>query len=345
MKQHPSARKIALRTISALALISTIGLTWLWLSVTQEEVEFTNGPLTLRGTLLAPRFGTDLSAVVLVHGSGAASRKSLMPYAWIFASKGYAALVYDKRGVGQSGGDALESEQFNFENLAGDAASGYRLLQSHDRIKPDRVGYLGVSQGGWVAALAAHQVDEPAFMVMISASLSTVAEDRIYGREALIRHLGLNTAEVAEARELMARDHQVTRTGLGFPELQASWRQYASTDWFRAARLPENPQRLDDPHRVWERTVLDFDPRPMLDQIDSPILWIFGDQRLDRFSPVALSLSRVAAAQAVGKPWAIMQFEGAGHTLELDGGNPIETIVEVRLPLILDLFEWLEGID
>lgn len=79
-----------------------IGLwgSWLWVSVTEEAVEFRSGDLVLSGTLLSPRWEDATPAIVLVHGSGEVMRKSLVLYAWLFAVKGYAALAYDKRGLG-----------------------------------------------------------------------------------------------------------------------------------------------------------------------------------------------------------------------------------------------------
>jgi len=113
-----------------------------WLSTEQEEVAFQSGDITIRGTLLSPRFGREAPGVVLVHGSGQTSRNSTMLYAWIFASQGYAALAYDKRGVGQSEGGSNEWDEFSVGDLASDAAAGYRYLQSLIEVDPERVRIL-----------------------------------------------------------------------------------------------------------------------------------------------------------------------------------------------------------
>jgi hypothetical protein len=113
-----------------------------WLSTDQEEVASQSGDITIRGTLLSPRFGREAPGVVLVHGSGQTSRNSTMLYAWIFASQGYAALAYDKRGVGQSEGGSNEWDEFSVGDLASDAAAGYRYLQSLIEVDPERVRIL-----------------------------------------------------------------------------------------------------------------------------------------------------------------------------------------------------------
>ena len=58
--------------------------------------------------------------VVLIHGSGEEDRGGLRSYAKIFVRNGYAALIYDKRGVGKSGGDPDAWRRFSFDDLAGD---------------------------------------------------------------------------------------------------------------------------------------------------------------------------------------------------------------------------------
>src|SRR5262245_38479207 len=67
-----------------------------------EEVEFVSHGARLSGSVVFPRDGQIHAAVVFIHGSGEAARD--MNWARRFASEGIAALVYDKRGVGKSGG-------------------------------------------------------------------------------------------------------------------------------------------------------------------------------------------------------------------------------------------------
>ena len=343
MRKVVKIGKRVVLSIFAILALPALGAGWVWLSTEQEEVAFQSGVITIRGTLLSPRFGSAASGVVLVHGSGQTSRNSTMLYAWIFASQGYAALAYDKRGVGQSEGGSNEWNEFSLDDLASDAAAGYRYLQSMAKVDPERVGFFAASQGGWVVSLSANRVESPAFMVMASASVSTIAEDRLYGREAQIRYAGFGSEAVAQGLELMRLDHQVTRSGTGYEELRAAAAAYHGTDWYRAINPDlETPLPADAPYRLWERTILDFDPRPLLGAMTSPVLWVFGDPALDRFSPVNLSLNRVQQAKASGMPYDVIQIENVGHTLELEGDRDMQTLVQVRVPLIWRMFRWLD---
>jgi hypothetical protein len=109
-----SLKKLAKKhgiTLACLLLILFGYAGWVWYSIIAEDIEFHSDAGIIRGTLVYPRFKENTPGVVLVHGSGATSRKSMMPYAWLFAYKGYAALAYDKRTDLASGGAALESLQ------------------------------------------------------------------------------------------------------------------------------------------------------------------------------------------------------------------------------------------
>jgi pimeloyl-ACP methyl ester carboxylesterase len=328
-------------TLVILAL-PALWCSWKLLSISQENIEFKSGNLVIRGTLVSPRFSKSLPAVVLVHGSGPTSRKSTILYAWIFASQGYAALSYDKRGVGKSDGGENEWQEFILDDLAADAAEGYRFLQSRSNIDSEHIGFFGASQGGWVVSIAASHVESPAFLIMASVSFSTIAEDRLHGREAQTRHEGFGEDAINQAIELLKLDHQVTRTGKEYEKLMAAFGQYHDSAWLKSIYPNLQPLPVDDVHREWERKILDFDPQPYLKKIKAPVLWIFGDPELDRFSPVNLSISRVKQAQTSGMPYKIIQIDKVSHTLKIDGSSEFRSFVQIKIPLLWKLFHWLD---
>ncbi len=75
----------------------------------EEEVSFTNGDTTLSGTLVLPLTKGSHPAVVLVQGSTSNLRSQSRTMADFFALNGVAALIYDKRGSGNSTGDWRKS--------------------------------------------------------------------------------------------------------------------------------------------------------------------------------------------------------------------------------------------
>lgn len=93
-------------------------------SVVSRDVTFQDKAVTLAGTLLLPATPGRHAAVLFLHGSGPEGRWANRYLAQKFAQNGIAALIYDKRGVGQSTGDW---QKVGFDALADDAipASDY----------------------------------------------------------------------------------------------------------------------------------------------------------------------------------------------------------------------------
>jgi alpha/beta superfamily hydrolase len=85
-----------------------------------------------------------------------------VPLATEFAARGIAALVYDKRGTGQSTGDWRTSP---FEALAEDAAAGVANLRNRPDIASSLVGIWGGSEGGWIAPAVAARDSQIAFVI------------------------------------------------------------------------------------------------------------------------------------------------------------------------------------
>src|SRR5262245_56628845 len=67
-----------------------------------DEILFVSHGDRLSGSLVLPRQQPIRAALVFVHGSGKQTRN--LALAERFANAGIAALVYDKRGAGKSGG-------------------------------------------------------------------------------------------------------------------------------------------------------------------------------------------------------------------------------------------------
>jgi dienelactone hydrolase len=122
------------------------------LAVRQFDVRFPNGRTTLAGTLTIPPGSGPHPGVVYVSGSGDTLREESHWLDSLFIPHGIAVLAYDKRGVGQSGGaypgDLATTE--TIAALAGDAAAAARFLAGQAGIDRSRVGFYGLSQGGWI---------------------------------------------------------------------------------------------------------------------------------------------------------------------------------------------------
>jgi uncharacterized protein len=148
-----------------------------------EDVQFPSHGATLSGSIVFPEKQPAHAALVYIHGSGKQTRN--LALAERLAREGIATLVYDKRGVGKSGGD-YEGEQNvsekNIALLADDAVAALTRLSSHPSLKGVRLGFAGISQAGWIAPLAAEKTKLARFLVMWSGPVSKVSEEDIYSK-------------------------------------------------------------------------------------------------------------------------------------------------------------------
>jgi len=147
-----------------------------------EEVEFQSNGVTLAGSIAWPDQPAT-AAVVFIHGSGKQARN--LDLAKRFAENGIAALVYDKRGAGKSGGEYEGNQSVSGQNiqlLADDAAAAFDALAGKPALAGVPVGFTGISQAGWIAPLAALSRPRASFLVLWSGPVSKVSEEDIYSK-------------------------------------------------------------------------------------------------------------------------------------------------------------------
>lgn len=308
--------------------------------ITERPLRWTNGAMGLAGTLLLPATPGPHAAIVLAPMSTDAPREAYRQQAEFFVSQGLAALIYDKRGVGESKGDTRET---GMTDLADDAVAAVRLLQQTPGIDPKRIGIWGHSQGGWVAPIAAARSSDVAFVIAQSGPSVTAAEQEIYRVETSARNEGLGADEVADAADYERRLMAWVKTGEGREWLEAAARSKQDTRWAHLvefhAKLPELPSKRS-------QTFWYFDPLPAYAQVKVPMLAVFGDR--DAFVPVerSVALLRQALAQAGNKDHQIVILDHAAHGLwatDLDSGHKAATTTGFHADYFPTLVRWLKA--
>lgn len=245
-----------------------------------EEVAFTNGDVTLSGTLVLPEGKGPFPAVVLTQMSSPAPRGAYALQAYYFAAHGMAALMYDKRGVGKSTG---EYNKATMEQLADDAVAGIELLARRSDIKAGAIGTWGHSQGGWLAPLAAVRSQKVAFVIAQAASAVPPAEQEVYRIEQTLRASGFSEEEAkagAAYQEKLMR--WVTSRGANRAELLAAARASENAGW--ASHVEIMPDTLKEKPSEATTVFYSYDPLPDLKRLNAPVLYILGEK--DAFVPV-----------------------------------------------------------
>ena len=229
--------------------------------------------------------------------------------AYFFAAHGLAALIYDRRGLGESKGDTANTGMIE---LANDAVEAVHALQKLPEIDGKRIGTWGHSQGGWIAPLAAAQSADVAFVIAQSGPAVTAAEQEIYRVETSARNSGLSEAEVEAAVKYERLLMQWVKTGEGREEIHAISKQSANEPWARFVELredlPEKPTARSQ--KFWY-----LDPAPEFAKVRVPILAIFGSR--DAFVPVdkSIPILKESLTKAGNQDVTVVVLPDAAHGL------------------------------
>jgi pimeloyl-ACP methyl ester carboxylesterase len=126
--------------------------------------------VVLSGTLRIPNGhqAGPFPTVLLLGGSGPGQRAGITPFTERMLRDGIAVLEYDKRGVGQSTGQFVDT----LKNMETDAAAAVRYLRTRPEVDPTRIALVGHSQGGAVAPAVAAEDPTIAAVVMFAGPVA-----------------------------------------------------------------------------------------------------------------------------------------------------------------------------
>jgi dienelactone hydrolase len=120
----------------------------------RSDVTFPSGGDTCAAWLYRPDGHGPHPIVILAHGFGGVREARLWAYAERFAAAGMAALVFDYRHFGASGGEPRQL--LDIERQHDDWRAAIEFARGLDGVDPERVALWGTSfSGGHVAVLAA----------------------------------------------------------------------------------------------------------------------------------------------------------------------------------------------
>lgn len=277
---------------------------------------FQGAGVQLAGRLVMPPGHGRVPIVVLVHGSEHESARDFYSLQRQLPTEGIGVFVYDKRGTGASGG--LYSQDYLM--LADDAIAAMREARRLAGDRAGRIGYQAGSQGGWVAPLAARIEPVDFVIVGFGLAVSPLQEDREAIALDMTRH-GYGADVMAKAMKVADATAAIVRSGFrdGYAQLAALQARYAGEAWFKQVHgdfsffLLQTPQaqlRTQGPVLL-AGVPADYDPRPVLRNLDTPQLWILGED--DTEAPSAQTALRLRGLIAQGRPITLAMFPHADH--------------------------------
>lgn len=261
------------------------------------EVRFRNDEqdIDLAGLLYLPDGEGPFPGVAIIHGSGPSRRDNRWYITLVhhLQDAGIAVLLPDKRGSEQSGGDWTSA---SMQDLATDTVAAVDLLAQTPQIAPERIGIVGMSQGGWVAPVAASEDQRIRFVVnMVGATVPAMAQLR-YEENLNLQEMGL----LPGVSDLVAR--------------------VSVHDLVNRAQKP-----------FWDAN-RDFDPMLYWRRVDAPVLALYGAEDSNVPSQASAKRLQSLALDSV----EVVIFPGSGHALQDPPGQGDRLIRHEALSRISD---------
>src|ERR1700722_10312591 len=207
-----------------------------------QHVTFRNAGATLQGTLYVPESANPVPAVVALHAASIGEADAAL-YRHLregLPAIGVAVLLFDRRGSGASTGSARSAR---YETLADDGIAGARAIAKLPQIDKLRIGYWGLSQGGWLASFAAERDPHAAFAISVSAPLVTPEAQM---RFAMANELELSGYSNADVTAMLAARSAVDGYDAGKvsrADAVAALQKIAAKPWFSQMYL-SSPSEL-----------------------------------------------------------------------------------------------------
>lgn len=320
-----------------------------------EEVSVPNPDargVTLAGTLTIPEGRGPFPAVVLISGSGPQDRDETLfghkPFAVLadhLSRRGIAVLRYDDRGFGRSTGDHGSATSADF---ATDANAAARYLLGRPDIDAKAIGFVGHSEGGMIAPIAAAANDRVAFLVLLAGPGTRAGQLLLSQRRLIGLSQGMTTEQLDRAEPVLrdlfravsdAPDSATTVQRIGALLTSEALERLGVTSAQRdlvASQLAG----------AWIRYFLRYEPSTFLSRIRVPVLAINGS--LDRQVPPAENLAAIRTALAKNPNATVRELPGLNHLFQPARTGALgeyETIEESFAPSAMELIaEWVRRV-
>jgi pimeloyl-ACP methyl ester carboxylesterase len=250
-------------------------------------------------------------AIVFVHGSGPQIRDVNRYAAMEFSKLGIASIIFDKRGVGETEGKFSGT---TFEELADDAIAVANFILAQERIS--FVGFVGHSQGGWIATLAAANWNNSAFVITSAGPAVTPAREAQWWYVYNLQQKNADDSAIEMSRKVIEYWHDGIRSGdwLQFNRHFDIAKQQA---WFAVSDLVSFAEQPDAEFANYYKAFMDYQPLPAISSLDIPYLAMLSpdDESIDATETMEI-------LRSLDKPnFVIKVYPGYAHNMRKLGTN------------------------
>jgi len=305
------------------------------------DVTFHSGDIAIVATLFVPAGEGPWPGAVLIQGAGESSRKNVwsLKIAEQLALRGIAVLVPDKRGAGDSEGDWKTA---TFGDLALDIRAAAEHFAGRTEIDGEKVGVVGLSQGGFYAPIVAESSRVVSFVAGVSSSMLPFEETVNHEMANTFRQQGLTGTAFDQAMDVQVAAVRYARSG--------NWKDYETKRTMaiqgeeKAARAAADfPARPDHWLWSWVGKALDFDPLPHWQHVMLPTFFAYGEADEQDNVPVSASISRIRSHLAPNHDVTIHVYPESGHALYDPVIAEEKGEGEIRTDFANDLADWIKN--
>jgi pimeloyl-ACP methyl ester carboxylesterase len=166
-----------------------------------------------------------------------------------------------------------------------------------------------MSQGAWIAPMAAALSADVAFVIALSASGTGPREQDRFRIERQLASEGFSQPEIQEALAVWYGRDEGLRRGDSIDSLVAMQRAYADRRWYPYLAFDDHAV-LRFIQRIWE-----FDPVPYLERCRCPLLALWGADDVIVAAEASEVIFERALAKAGNPYFRLVVVPGLGHGL------------------------------
>ena len=324
-----------------------------------EDVHFENirDKIVLAGTLTLPEKEGIFPAVILISGSGPQNRdeellghKPFLVLSDYLTKNGIAVLRYDDRGTAESKGDFATATSLDF---ATDVEFAIRYLQTRKEINKNKIGLIGHSEGGIIAPIVAAESKAVNFIVLLAGTGIRGDQLLLLQQELIGRASGISDTVLQKAKVINEGAFDIILKSDNTDSLETEL-----TNYIKQA-IKDNPESgipagmSDEDIKLqvtqlispWMYFFIKYDPAPILEKVNCPVLAINGEKDLQ--VPATLNLYEIKKALERGgnKNVTTKELPNLNHLIqECETGSPYEyaTIEQTFSPIALEeILNWI----
>lgn len=328
-------------------IVLSNGDIWPLVDIEIKNSKFVSEGISLSGRLMQPKHvGKGTPLVVFAHGSEATGWIDRARAPYLLLARGVSVFVFDKRGTGLSEGQYTQ----NFPLLSRDLVAASTEAKRLSGGEYGRFGLIGLSQGGWIAPMAANDTNAD----FISIGYGLVTDLREEDAAQVVNDLldaGFGEEELAKAKQLTDATALIASSGYkqGLQALDKARDAYKNEPWYAYVKggytgtfLQKTTKDLaENGIPFYDSLNIDWSLNPMevMKSVNVPQLWIIAAE--DREAPVDLTMKRLNSLKRMGKPIDIYMFPDTDHgmwefTVDDSGNRHYTKVTEGYYDLLAD---------